>query len=108
MSRRQLYLDVSTFSEGDLSRDLDTIIDVLSKQKANLILDPKSALSNWGIQCALHDAFGWDGNSNFEPWHIKRLREIAANVNYTPPIKVHKIIVLGKHDNCNMPHPGSD
>jgi hypothetical protein len=118
MTRRQVYLDISAMSGGGGLRpdgsatpyfDIDVMLDILTNRKMNLVLDPHSGKSSrWAIQCALYSAFGWDGKAEAKPYNIEKLRAIAATMDYIPPMQTHSIIVVGKHDNCNKPHPGDD
>ncbi len=115
--RRQLYIDVSSLPAGGGSKpdgsitpyfDLDVMVKILEKKDMNLVLDPQTILSHWGIQCALRDAFGWDGKDSFREQHIDRLRNIVNKMIYIPPMRVHNIVVVGQHDRCTMSHPGDD
>ncbi len=116
MTRRQVYLDISATSGGGGHRpdgsatpylDIDVMLHLV-EHDMNLVLDPHFGTSRWGIQCALRDAFGWDGKGEPKPHHIERLRTIAAHMDYIPPMQINSVIVVGKHDNCNGLHPGDD
>ncbi len=117
MTRRQVYLDISAMPGGGGRRpdgsatpylDIDVMLDILTNRNTNLVLDPHSSTSRWAIQFALQDAFGWDGKNEPMSHHIERLRDIATQMDYIPPMQTHSVIVVGKHDNCNEPHPGDD
>lgn len=115
--RRQIFLDVSMHSGGGGTNpdgsptpyiDLDVTIERLQAWNGpGLVLDPEGS-QRWTIQCALRDAFGWDGRAETQPHHIQRLRDLAATMDYLPPLRVHDLVVVGKHDECHMPHPGDD
>jgi hypothetical protein len=115
--RQQLYLDVSMSEGGGGSKpdgtptpfiDLNIAIERLSGYpRWGLVLDPEGS-RRWVIQSALRDAFGWDGTKDPEPHHIDRLRHLAVEMEYLPPWGVHRVVVLDKHDECRMPHPGGD
>ncbi len=115
MTRRQVYFDLSVATGGggqnpDGSKtpyfDIDVMLDLLAKGNMNLVLDPQSGRDyRFAIQCALQDAFGRDGKKILEQHNNERLRAIASTIVYIPPMRTHSVIVVGKHDNCDRPHP---
>ncbi len=117
MTRRQVHFDISAGTGGGGRRldgsetpyfDIDVMLDILTNRKMNLVLDPQEGHSRWTIQTAICNAFGWDGKKEPLPHNIEKLRAIAATIDYIPTIQTHSVIVVGKYDNCNRPHPGGD
>ncbi len=117
MTRRQVYFDLSARAGGGGRRsdgsetpyfDIDVMLNILSNRKMNLVLDPYSGISRWRIQTAICNAFGLDGKAEATPYQIEKLRSIAALMDYIPPIQARSVIIVGKHDICDRPHPGGD
>lgn len=111
--RAQLYLDVQCMAGGGGTKpngtttprvDLSTYVEHLTTTYSpKLVLDPGTQ-SRWAIQCALTDAFGWDGQKEPSSHHLQRLRDLTAALTYLPPLQVKRIVVIDDHDDCPHPH----